>query len=233
MGLPLFPVANWAPWLPTSIVGLQTWFQANALSLANDDPVGTWTDSSGNGKDATQATSDNKPVFKTGVINTLPVVRFDGTNDRLVTASITHGVGTGDMFYASVVKTATVGGATGYKCMQDLGTDSPAFFINNAKLDYYLAGDKQFATTLTSTTWYTFIVRRFGGTLEAYINGTLDATTFSNSANIASAALTLGSEGGGGQYFNSDMAEILFGKTLSNNDRDSLTTYLRAKYGHY
>jgi hypothetical protein len=78
------------------------------------------------------------------------------------------------------------------------------------------------------------IVRRFSGTLESYVNGTIDTTTFANSSNIANAAMTIGDEGGaGGSPWSGDMAEIMMGKTLSNTDRDSLTSYLRTKYAHY
>ena len=45
--------------------------------------MGTWSDLSGNGRDATQATAAKKPTYKTGILNGRPVVRFDGTDDYL------------------------------------------------------------------------------------------------------------------------------------------------------
>lgn len=64
--------------------GAVLWFDASKITGLNDgDAVGTWNDSSGNGYDATQATADNKPIYKTNIINGYPVVRFDGSNDVL------------------------------------------------------------------------------------------------------------------------------------------------------
>ncbi len=222
-----------APFAPTDIVGLQWWFKADSLALSDADPVSSWLDSSGNGYTATQATGINQPLYKTAILNGLPVVRFDGSNDKLTTASITHGIDVGDQFYAAVAKSPSV--LSGYKCMCDMGTDAPAFFMNGTKVDWYQAGDKIFAGNVLSTsTWYTIIVRRFGGTLESYVNSVVDTTTFLNSAHLANAAMTIGDEGGaGGSPWNGDIAEIMMGKTLSDTDRDSLTTYLRSKYAHY
>lgn len=74
---------------PSSVTGLQVWLQADSLALADADPVATWTDSSGNGNNATQATSGSQPTYKTNIVNGKPVVRFDGTDDWL--ASVTMG----------------------------------------------------------------------------------------------------------------------------------------------
>ena len=63
--------------------GMFAWYDANQLSLSDNDDVSTWTDMSGNGFHATQSTADKKPHFKTNVVNGKPVVRFDGTDDCL------------------------------------------------------------------------------------------------------------------------------------------------------
>jgi hypothetical protein len=59
------------------------WWKADALGLANADPVATWTDSSGNANSLSQATAGKRPTYRTNVINSKPVVRFDGTDDFL------------------------------------------------------------------------------------------------------------------------------------------------------
>ena len=79
---------------PSDIAGLQLWLDANdastlfqdaakTTSAGNGDVVGAWADKSGNGKDATQATTAEKPTLQTAIINGLPVVRFDGSDDAL------------------------------------------------------------------------------------------------------------------------------------------------------
>jgi len=73
---------------PGGVGGAQTcpvWFRADAGTSTTTDntPISTWTSSSDNIVQATQNTSANQPVLRTGTngINGRPVVRFDGSND--------------------------------------------------------------------------------------------------------------------------------------------------------
>lgn len=65
---------------PSDFGGLAAWWKADSLSLSDGDPISTWTDSSGNGKDAT-ATLTTRPLYKTNIFGSMPAVRFDGSND--------------------------------------------------------------------------------------------------------------------------------------------------------
>lgn len=92
MGLNFFidPFDNVFP-CPSLLSVMKLWLKADGSLYqdsarttpvtANDDPVGSWTDESGNGNHVSQATAANKPLFKTGIVNGKPTVRFDGTND--------------------------------------------------------------------------------------------------------------------------------------------------------
>ena len=76
---------------PASFSGLVAWFDASSLSgFAEDDPVGTWPDRSGNGNDATQATAANQPLYKASLIGGKPGLSFDGA-DRLATGNVSLG----------------------------------------------------------------------------------------------------------------------------------------------
>ena len=66
--------------------GAAACYDARFLALSNNDAVDSWTDRSGNGRNATQATSTKKPTFKTGVTGGAPAISFDG-GDCLVTSS--------------------------------------------------------------------------------------------------------------------------------------------------
>ena len=59
------------------------WVAADDLSLSDADPVVTWVDRSGSGNDLSAATTGQRPVYKTSIINSLPVVRFDGVDDYM------------------------------------------------------------------------------------------------------------------------------------------------------
>ena len=71
---------------PSSFSGLQGWWKADSLSLNDNDPVSSWTDSSGNGRTLT-GTLTQRPLYKTNLYNGLPAVRWDGSNDRLEMAA--------------------------------------------------------------------------------------------------------------------------------------------------
>jgi hypothetical protein len=72
------------PFAPSDISGLKIWLKADAGAGSSDgDPVGTWTDQSGTSHDFTQATSGKKPLYKVNIKNSLPAVRFDGSDDEM------------------------------------------------------------------------------------------------------------------------------------------------------
>lgn len=78
-----------AAWTPASIAGLSLWYDATQLAgLANNDPVATWTDASGNANNATQGTASARPTYKTNVQNSKPAVLFDGVDDFMSFAAL-------------------------------------------------------------------------------------------------------------------------------------------------
>ncbi len=69
---------------PTQIPNCILWLAADRITgLADDDAVATWSDLSVVGNHATQANAGNRPVYKTGIVNGKPVVRFTGTSGAL------------------------------------------------------------------------------------------------------------------------------------------------------
>jgi hypothetical protein len=84
----------------TAITGLQLWLDASDAStlfdatsggslVAADGGVARWEDKSGNARHFTQSTSGNRPLRKTGIQNSLAVLRFDGSNDFMSVPSST------------------------------------------------------------------------------------------------------------------------------------------------
>src|SRR5690348_4328042 len=72
---------------PTDISGLKLWVKADQIGgLSDGDPVSTWSDQSGVGNDMTSSGS-NRPTYKTGILNSFPIVRFDGSDDFLEKSS--------------------------------------------------------------------------------------------------------------------------------------------------
>lgn len=78
---------------------LWAWVEAGVdaatAALNNDDPVATWGDLSAGAHDMAQGTAENRPIYKVGVLNGLPTIRFDGVNDGLSNAVDPSGVNDG------------------------------------------------------------------------------------------------------------------------------------------
>lgn len=97
--VPAEPTVNgvWIqPALPPDAVpreggGLLAWYKADSLALNENDPVAIWPDSSGNGWNLTQDAVSKRPTFHRNTQNTLPVVRFDGVDDCLVSGDMHMG----------------------------------------------------------------------------------------------------------------------------------------------
>lgn len=94
-GAPYDQYGNLAAWCPVvtqtiarppvdldDLPNIFFWFEADGQSFANNDPVGTLVDQSGNSHSPTSSGS-NRPTYKTNILNGLPVIRFDGTDDYL------------------------------------------------------------------------------------------------------------------------------------------------------
>lgn len=94
---------------PSSVGTLALWLDASQITgLADAAAVSSWSDLSGNGKHAVQATAAAKPTYKTAIQNGRPVVRFDGTSDGLQTPALTLGATTGiTLYWAGNVPAAT------------------------------------------------------------------------------------------------------------------------------
>jgi hypothetical protein len=81
------------------------WRAKDLAGLADGDPISTWPDTSGNGKDLT-GSGTARPTYKTNIYNGWPVVRFDGTDDLLVNAAFTALIGAAGCWgFATVIIT--------------------------------------------------------------------------------------------------------------------------------
>ncbi len=62
---------------------LLLWLKADEGVDTLNGKVSTWHDQSGNGNDAVQSNESRQPQFLAGALNGIPVIHFDGTDDRL------------------------------------------------------------------------------------------------------------------------------------------------------
>jgi hypothetical protein len=217
-----------ASFSPASIAGLERQFDAAQISGVSVDatPVASWTDLSGNAAHATQAVGAAQPLYKTNIINGLPVVRFDGVDDRLQSIGLT----------ARTARTAFVvairRGGTGY--LMGLGSDQAAFQIDQGAGTTwtYRLTQASGAVTLGSNAAFAVLAVRWNTTSSAdvfYNNGA--GTNFDPiDAYSTATTLELGNESAGfGQV---DVGYgLCYDSALSNPNIVLVQNWLGARFG--
>lgn len=79
----MFTVACHRRFDPRDVKGIVACLDAsNIRGLVDTDPISTWPDSSGNARDYAGSGS-TRPLYRTGIVNGHPTVRFDGTDDYM------------------------------------------------------------------------------------------------------------------------------------------------------
>lgn len=216
---------------PSSITGNVLWLDASlgtyqssggSAATADGDVVGEWQDQSGSGNHATQATGSKKPTLRTNVLNGLPVLRFDGSNDGLAPSGFT--VASAHTIFV-VAKAANSGG--NYSVLTD--DDGVPQLFCNGQWNLFTGS----VTTIggTSANWNLLVLKGSGGSTDCYLNGTPAATLGAVFAGVT--ALSLSGYGGHTtNVFNGDIAAVLvYDSALSASNRTKVENYLAAKYG--
>jgi len=211
------------------IAGPDIWLDANQELFANNDPVGQFTDWSGNGNHFT-SNGTARPAFKTNRINGRPSVLADGVDDGMILSSFASKSAWTVMFvgclvtYTGVVNILSVDDYDpdgSYFLFQQSGVATANVNANTGAINQVgsPAGTKRaFALTGNSTT----------GTIRAS-----DDTNGSSSANYSKALANMRLfRRGDGLYANYEICELFFyPSVLSSADRNTIWTYFNARYG--
>lgn len=195
---------------------------------------------SGNDYHVTQVTENAKPLYKTNILNGLPGVLFDGSNDTLVGAA-THA---GNKFTLFIVAQRVSNGSSNYQAWISWHTNGandynsstglvPVYannLLKSFKQETNLAGQTNHPSNGTPFKFTTL----FNGTNNyAWYNG--------SSANTASASCTntwdleifkLSGRGDAtNRFINGYIFEVIaYDSDLSTEDRETVETYLTNKY---
>lgn len=230
-------------WTPRRFAGLMIWLAADRTgSVGDGDPVTTWSDLSVQGNDATQATAAQKPVWKPGIVNGRPVIRFDGVDDNLDASSTTaFDFGTGD-FTAFAVANVTAD-TKSKRILGQLGNASPfpgfsLYFNDSEQLSAQWRQDGVNETILADTvaSGASFVIATMGratGVMTLWKNGT-QVSTATASRNVNGDALSIGAErtDNATETHTGDIAEvIIYNRALDTAQRARVERYLGAKYG--
>jgi len=228
--LPVYRVTG-APAPQPPVSGPLIWLDANQESFADGDPVGQFTDRSGNGNHFTSS-GTARPTFKTNRINSRSAVQADGVDDGLLLSSL--GACTDwTLFFVGKLISDPGTGQLNVVSVDDYGPDGNYILVQynggsacaiNANVGAILQ------TTMSVGNNFSYCVtgNATTGTQRASNN-----TNGSTSANYSKAAAPMRLfRRGDGLFVNYEIAELLFyNSVLSSTDRTTVWTYFNTRYG--
>lgn len=216
---------------PTDLgAGLLLWLKGDTLTGNDGDNIAAWNDSSGNGRNFTQATEADKPNLEVAELNGMNVVHFTGSNTEFLTGASLGGVATSaSLFY--VVKAAT----------NDSGSGGPGHFGSGGSSNQYTFGDGHLYNGDLSTVrkdagnptpsvaaWNILSIASAANDWKCRIGGTQLFTTATNTVGFSTTpalgqSLT--------QHFTGDIAEVVLMDGINTTNRDKVEGYLAHKWG--
>lgn len=234
---------------PVGIAGLLQWldfsdittlYQTNDTSTpatTDGQTIGYVADKSGNGNYIIQATDTKRPLYKTGIKNSLSIARFDGSNDYLYRdVNLIGNADSKSIFAVFKITTVQYGGIITTK---NSGYDnSPAIDINtdaNLRIAVILEG----STSVIGITDDTTDFRVISGIREvtantAYKNGVATGTNVTNTGvtNFEASTYYGTYRVSESNFFSGDLAElIIYNRAVTESEKDALHAYLISKWG--
>jgi hypothetical protein len=226
------------------IDGLVLWLDAKVINGMDGDLVASWNDSSGNGYNATQSNSSNRPILKTNILNGRNVVRFNGSSSFLDIPD-NNNLDMG-LLPKTVFLVFKANSYSGYPAIisKDGGYFTNGYNIvldgNNGKLRHFIqdgagAGTYNSSPNLADGVYRSCAVSWDRSTGNyGYINGTsLGAVgdLFGGVNLNNNYPLRIGRPAGADTVLNGDIAEIvMYNRILSTSELTKNWAYLNSKY---
>lgn len=119
-------------------------------------------------------------------------------NGRVVTASVSHGIATGDFTMMAWVRPDSISAA--WRAIMSFGSFSPAFYLSNSvnsQLAFYHTSNIYSGVTLEAVKWQHVVVRRTGTSIEFFVGGKKTPTGGTSATSVATAQFVLGSSNPG------------------------------------
>lgn len=216
---------------PSSVSDLLVWYKADSLALNDGDAITTWADSSGNGHDLT-GTTTAKPTYQTNEVNSKPVVRYDGSNDCMSTASLAL-----DTHFSIFV----VAKATDYLFIEHSAnaTSNDGFYFYTLTNGPWLVR-RTASHSATGSDWFglgAFTIGElvYNGAGNYFKNGTAQAngniTGSARSDTVHTADFYVGARACSSVFSEADYAEVLvYSRPVTSTERSAIRSYLATKY---
>jgi hypothetical protein len=217
------------PALPAISTGVvQAHFKANNGPSTSTDgaAVSQWNDQSGNARHASQATGSKQPIYKAGILNGYPAIRFDGIDDFLQTAGFTLNQPDTWLFvvrFNAVYAANSVGlDGVGTALVHDHGRTS------NTQLAMFNAAVVN-APAATTTNFNYFTALWNTGTSVFRANGVSGTSGSVGTGNAG--GVTIGGDATGAQVSGIDVPELIVcSGNLNATDYGALELYVKNKY---
>lgn len=227
------------------------WLKADDISQTTGTALSSWADASGNANNADQGNTDYQPNYhSTSSLNSMPVVRLDGTDDRLLVADADILDGTSGIAYFAVVRPSNLNSSTPYgvlgkrESFNITSNYAYTFYIHSSNylnLDINTNNDRfnSGATAFSNSTNY-ILGFQFDGSLGSSVRSTIRSagsvvTTSSETSTSVLASdqpVTLGALNDNySSYLGADYAEVIhYNYALSLAENNIVNNYLSAKY---
>jgi hypothetical protein len=229
---------------PAGSLNPVAWFKADAITgVTTGGALAAWTDSTGNGYNATQGALSQQPTYVTNAMNGLPVVRFNSNNSTCLSFTrpvqddfsiicvfqSTNGDGSGSLYYqgAGLVNGEVAG------VVNDFGT---CLFADGS----IAAGTGNPDVAVDSGAGYndgrphilTFTRTRITGKVTLYVDGAMMGTTAGSTSSLtAPSVLVLGAQQTLINYLTGDIAEVqIYNTALSGANQQNVESTLFQKY---
>ncbi len=207
-------------------------YDSRYITFANGAEVDTWTSRTGSNS-ATQATSANRPLYRTNEINGNPAVEFDGSNDRLVTSSVATS-STSYTIYLFIRNDST-SGIRVYLHNGDSASNGYGFTRTDTGLRSVLTGGRGFNTFgATTTTWQLWTASQTSGTApSAWVNGTSQTVSATSPLTVGTptGSVMIGSDGSN-PTDGMIASVIIFGSNLSASLRRRVEQSVAISFKH-
>lgn len=212
-------------WSFDQISDLIALYDTNLLTgLSDTDPIGTFTDGSGNSNDLTQATASKKPTYHVDVKNGYPAARSDGVDDYMQVAfsSLTQPT---TIFVAGRFIDINAGNTGMLFSGDDIGHRNTIYKYSTNDNLYFYAGTAVASSTNADTDWHYWVAIFNGASSSLRQDGVEIA-----SGNIGAQVLdgfTLGARYDGGSNTNFDyLVTGIYQKAVSGAELTTLETNL-------
>lgn len=222
--------------LATIPSGAHLWLRADAGVYpggASGSRISNWYDQSGNGRNASMATTSRQPYYYSGVLNGWPVIRFNGAESMYL-----------DVFAQPVTFTVFVVGrnrnpSESFSMILGPGGNAPNNQLrweNGSQALFVGTGNNMpiITSSIGNTRAFHALSARYdGSTMRVYRNGSLISTHAFSTWGVPWTLASVGSWYSS-YFMQGDLAEvIIYARALSESERSSVNSYLQNKYFTY